>query len=378
MKKHLFMTEEQKEIIGLAKQILDKELKPRVRELEEIGEFPMDVFQKMYEAGLYGIEIPEKYGGMGASFETSFMLNEEMAWYEPGFAFAFRLGSGVTNSIFLSGSEELKERAAKMILDGKIGAFCLTEAEAGSDAGAIRTTAVRDGDDYIINGTKTFISNGGIADFFVVAATLDRDLKHKGITLFLIEKERGVIIGKREDKMGLKLSITNELVFDNVRIPASNLIGKEGEGFRLAMQDMESVRPGCMMYAVGLSQRALDEAVAYAKVRKTFGEPIINYQGVSFILADMQKKVHMCRASLMQIARALDHGLPLHGYGSSAKTFVSDSAMEITTDAVQILGGYGYMKDYPVEKLMRDAKIFQIFEGTNQIQNVVLAGMLAR
>ena len=379
MKKHLFITEEQQELVSLAKQILDKELKPRVRELDEKEEFPMDVFQTLLKAGLYGIELPEKYGGLGVSNETCFIVNEEMAWYEPGFAFSFHIASAVAKVIFEAGSEELKARVAEMILAGKIGAVCITEAEAGSDSGATKTTAVRDGDEYIINGTKTFISNGSIADYYIVVATIDKNLKHKGITLFFVERERaGVQVGKKEDKMGLRLSITTEVIFDEVRIPVGNRIGEEGKGFKLVMQDIEGVRPMAMTYALGLAQRALDEATAYAKVRKTFGEPIINYQGVSFILADMQKKIHITRAALAHIARAMDNGVNIEGYSASAKIFASDMAMEVTTDAVQVLGGYGYMKDYPVEKLMRDAKIFQIFEGTNQIQQVILGGLLSR
>lgn len=372
-----FMTEDQRSIIELAKSILEKELVPRLAECEKSGTFPMEVFQSLYKAGLYGLDIPEQYGGMGISHETSFKLNEEMAWYDAGFAFSFRLGSLVANMVYMAGSEYLKQYVSELVLAGKIGAFCLTEAEAGSDAAAIRTTAKREGDEYVLSGVKSFISNGAIADFYIVAATIDRNLKHKGITLFLVEKERGVQVGKIEDKMGLKTSVTSEVIFEDVRIPADHLIGEEGRGFNYAMKDMDSIRPMSMTYAVGIMQRALDEAVNYAKLRKTFGKPIIMNQGLAFLLADMQKLIHVSRSALLYIAHELDAGHPLNGIGSSAKIFVSDCAMKLTVDAVQVFGGYGYMKEYPVEKLMRDAKIFAIFEGTNQIQQNILAGMLS-
>ncbi|MPM08025.1 Acyl-CoA dehydrogenase [bioreactor metagenome] len=376
--KKFYVSDEQSNIIELAKKILEKELVPCLGECEKNGTFPMEVFKSLYDAGLYGLDVPEKYGGMGISHETSFKLNEEMAWYDAGFAFSFRLGSLVANLVYMAGTEYLKQYVSELVLSGKIGAFCLTEAEAGSDAAAIRTTAKREGDEYVLNGVKSFISNGAIADFFIIAATIDRNLKHKGITLFLVEKERGVKVGKVEDKMGLKTSLTSEVILEDVRIPADHLIGEEGKGFVYAMKDMDSIRPMSMTYAVGIMQRALDEAVNYAKTRKTFGKPIIANQGLAFILADMQKLIHVSRSSLLYIAKELDEGHPLNGIGSSAKIFVSDCAMKVTVDAVQVFGGYGYMKEYPVEKLMRDAKIFSIFEGTNQIQQTILTSMLSQ
>lgn len=371
------VTEDEKIILDLARDILEKELKPRVAECDEKGEFPEEVFQTLYKAGLYGLDVPQEYGGAGISHETAFKLNEMMAWYDAGFAFSFRLASYVANNVYIAGSEYLKQYVSDLILAGKKGAFCLTEAEAGSDAAAIRTTAVRDGDEYVINGVKTFISNGPIADFYIVLATINRELKHKGITMFLVERDRGVQVGKVENKMGLKSSVTSEVIFDNVRIPADHLIGVEGRGFNIAMKDMESVRPTSMTYVVGLMQRALDEAVAYSKERRTFGAPIIRNQGLGFMLADMLKTIQVSRATLSDVARKLDAGEPLNGLGSSAKIFISEAAMGVTSDAIQVLGGFGYMKEYPVEKLLRDAKIFSIFEGTNQIQRNILAGMLS-
>lgn len=375
---HMTMTEEQRDILTIAKKILDKELVPQLEEYEKSSQFPKDVFRSLYNAGLYAIEVPERYGGLGMSYETQFLLNETLGYYDTGFGFSFHAGSMSADPVFIAGNEEQKAWAAERLLEGKIFAFCLTESCAGSDAGAIATTARRDGDEYIISGTKTFISCGEIADYFVVAATIDKTLKHKGITLFLVEKERGVQIGKHEDKMGLRLSPTNEVIFDDVRIPASNLIGEEGRGFPVIMKNMESVRPQTMTFAAGLMMRAVDEATKFAKERKSFDMPIIKFQGLSFLLADMLKLTQISHGTLMHIAKLLDEGKPLNGIGSSAKIFISESATQVASHAVQILGGYGYMKEYPVEKLMRDAKIFEIFEGTNQIQQVVLAGLLSR
>lgn len=374
----LIMTEEQRDIVTLARTILEKELVPQLEVCDRESRFPKDVFRSLYEAGLYAIEVPEKYGGLGMNYETQFILNEAMGYYDAGFAFTFHAGSMSADCIFISGTEEQKQFAADALLQGKMFAFALTESAAGSDAGAIITTARREGDEYVINGTKTFISGGELADYFIVAATVDKALRHKGISLFLVEKERGVQIGKHEDKMGLRLSPTNEVIFEDIRVPVDHLIGAEGQGFKTIMKNMDAVRPQSMTFALGIMQRAVDEAAKYAKERKSFGQPIIKLQGLSFLLADMLKLTQVSRSTLMYVAKLLDEGKPLDGVGSSAKIFVSESASKVATNAVQVLGGYGYMREYPVEKLMRDAKIFEIFEGTNQIQQVVLSSLLAR
>ncbi|QAT49097.1 acyl-CoA dehydrogenase [Caproiciproducens sp. NJN-50] len=372
------MNEEQRDIVDLAKGILEKELVPQLEECDKTSRFPTDVFQSLFKAGLYAVEVPEEYGGLGMNFETQFLLNETLGYYDTGFAFSFHAGSMSADSIFIGGTEEQKRWASEQLLAGKVFAFCLTEPAAGSDAGAITTTAKRDGDEYIINGNKTFISCGEIADYFIVAATIDKSLKHKGITLFLVEKERGVQIGKHEDKMGLRLSPTNEVIFDEIRVPADHIIGREGKGFSIVMKNMEAVRPQTMTFAAGLMMRAVDEATRFAKERTSFNMPIIKFQGLSFLLADMLKLTQVSHGTLMYIARLLDEKQPLNGMGASAKIFISESASQVASHAVQVLGGYGYIKDYPVEKLMRDAKIFEIFEGTNQIQQVVLAGLLSK
>ena len=274
--------------------------------------------------------------------------------------------------------EELKKYYADKILGGSICSFCLTESQAGSDAANIRTTAVLEGDEYVLNGTKCFITNGALADLFIVFAYTDKSKGTKGISAFLVEKERGVKIGKTEDKMGLKLSITSEVIFEDVRIPASHLIGEEGRGFAYAMKALEKGRITTMVHALGIAQAAMDTALDYAKVRVTFGKPIIKHQGLAFLLADMQKRVDAARAMLYYAVAAIDRGLPLSTLSPSTKIMLSETAMSVTTDAVQVLGGYGYMKEYPVEKLMRDAKVFSIFEGTNQINLMVSAGILER
>ena len=372
------MTPDQKDIIDLARQLCEQELLPKVPELDREGRYPKDIAKKLFDAGLYAMEVPEEYGGMGINNATNFLLAETLGYYDAGFGFTFQCGSLGTESIFKCGTEEQKEFAANALQEGKAFAFCLTEPSSGSDAASITTTAKRDGDEYVINGTKCFISGGELSDYFVVATTIDKSLRYKGITLFLIEKERGVQIGKHEDKMGLRLSPTNEVIFDNVRVPADHIIGGEGKGWPIIMRIMEVIRPHSMAFAVGLSMRALDEAVAYAKVRKQFGKPIISLQGVNFLLADMAQRTFAAHGALMHVADLLDRGLPLNGMGSAVKIGASQTASYVTSKAIEVLGGYGYMREYPVEKLMRDAKIFEIFEGTNQIQQVVLGSLLAK
>ena len=372
------MTDDQKDIVDLTCQILEKELAPQLAKLDEESKFPMDVYEKMVEAGLYAMEVPEKYGGMGLDHESLFLMHEAMGYYDAGFGFSFHGGSMSAESIFIGGTEEQKQFAAEKLLEGKMFAYCLTEPGAGSDASAITTSAKREGDEWVINGTKTFISCGELSDYFVVAATIDKELRHKGITLFLVGKEHGVQIGKHEDKMGLRLSPTNEVIFDNVRIPASNIIGAEGKGFGIALKALEYARVATMSFAVGIMMRAVDEATKYARERTSFGKPIITFQGLSWMLADMLKMTQVSHGVLMHAIHQMEKGMPLDGLGSSAKIYVSESASKVASMAVQVLGGYGYMREYPVEKLMRDAKIFEIFEGTNQIQQIVLSGMLPK
>jgi len=371
------MTDEQRELVELSNRILKAELVPKLAEYEQKGEYPIEVAQKLFDAGLYGLNVPKKYGGLGIDAMTSCIINEEMARIDGGFAFSFTGGSGVMDMLEMCANETQKEYVAKKILEEHtyVG-FCLTEPDAGSDAANMRTTAKKEGNEYIINGTKCFATNGGISDIMLVAATLDKNLKHKGITLFLVEKKHGYKAGKKEDKMGLRLSNTTEIIFEDVHIPMENLVGEEGKGFKYAMQIMEHGRPLQMSYAVGIAQAALDYAVKYAKERITFGKPIIKHQGLGFLLADMQASVHAARAMIRLSAELADKGIPLGTLSSSTKFFVSEACMQVTVDAVQVLGGYGFMREYPVEKYMRDIKIFSIFEGTNQINRMVTAGLL--
>lgn len=377
--RNILLNEEQRELAALAGKIVKAELAPRVAELDRTGEFPSDVMRSLREAGFYGMGIPEAYGGLGLDLTTQMTIYEEIAKVDAGFSFNFALAGGEFSILeYGKAPEEMKRYYAEKILNGSICSFCLTEAQAGSDAANIRTTAVREGDEYVINGTKCFITNGALADMFLVFAYTDKSKGTRGISAFLVEKKHGVKIGKTEDKMGLKLSVTSEVIFDQVRIPASNLIGEEGKGFSYAMRALERGRITTMVHALGIAQAAMDEALAYAKVRETFGKPIIKHQGLAFLLADMQKRVDGARAMLYYAAAALDRGLAPGTLSPSTKILVSETAMSVTTDAVQVLGGYGYMKEYPVEKLMRDAKVFSIFEGTNQINLMVSAGILEK
>lgn len=372
------MSDDQKDIINTARDICEKELLPRIPELDEKSEYPKDVAQKLFDAGLYAIDVPEKYGGLGASNETCFLLAEALGYYDAGFGFAFHAGGMSAECVFMGGTEDQKQFAAAELLKGKAFAFCLTEPASGSDAASISTTATRDGDDYIIEGNKCFISGGELADYFVVVTTVDKALGYKGITLFLVEKERGVKIAKHENKMGIRLAPTNEVVFDQIRVPADHMIGAEGRGWGIVMRNMEKVRPTTMNFATGIAARAVDEATEYSKIRKQFGKPIIGLQGLNFLLAEMFERTLVSHGSLMNVAHLLDNGMPLNGMGSATKIYTSQTASWVASKAVEVLAGYGYMREYPVEKLMRDAKVFEIFEGTNQIQQVVLGAMLAK
>jgi alkylation response protein AidB-like acyl-CoA dehydrogenase len=371
---HLSMTEDQKAITEGLREILEKELVPVLDEYEEKGEFPMEVFKKLHEAGYHGITLPEEYGGWGLDYVTKCMIYEEIAKIDAGFAFSFCYA---TPHMQAPGNPEQQQYIADKILDGSIAAFCLTEPDAGSDAGAMRTTAVRDGDEYVLNGTKAFITNGTIADLFLVVAITDPELgANKGSSLFLVEKEHGVKCGKHEDKMGFRLSDTSQVIFEDVRIPASNLLGEEGKGFKYVLKELEQVRCFSMAFAVGVAQSAIDRTVKFARDRKTFGKAIIDHQGLAFKIAEMEILTQASRSAILYVAGLVDQGVRIGPLSSSIKAFVSDASVKVTDAAIQCFGGYGYMKEYKVEKLMRDAKLFPIYEGTNEIQKVVLSRYL--
>ena len=375
---HHILTGEQLDLQAFARDFAAKELAPVVKECDRKGEFPMEVFRKFCEVGFNSMFLPEAYGGQGLGAMDMVLVYEEFAKVDAGFICSASTGEFGIEPILVAGTEEQKKYYMDFILQGGLGAFALTEPNAGSDAAATRTTAVRDGDDYILNGRKCFITSGPVANVYSVFATVDPSLGTKGISCFIVERDRpGVSVGKDEDKMGMRRSCTSDVIFEDVRIPAKNLVGAEGKGFGLAMKCLDRSRGVNSYGALGIAQRALDEAVAYAKQRKTFGRPIIGHQGVQFLMADMEIDVTTARALLWQCAQMVDKGVFDTKLGSVTKTFLSEMAMRVTTSAVQVLGGYGYSREYPVEKLMRDAKLWSIFEGTNQIQRMVISGCLA-
>ena len=380
MIEYALCTEEQKELATLAGEILEKELAPIIPELEKAnggkGEYPMAVHKKMAEAGFCGMAIPEEWGGLGLDRVTRCMILEEMSKVDVGFAFNLYGGTVYYDMITQTGmSREEKQMWADKVMEGDaLIAFCLTEAQAGSDASAIRTTAVKDGDEWVLNGTKCFISNGPVASGFLVFAWTDKSQSPgKGISAFFVEKERGVKVGAIENKMGLKLSCTSEIILEDVRVPEDHVIGKLGSGLKYALSGIGDARVVSLSQALGIAQAAVDHAVTYAQTRTTFGKRIIDHASVADLLSKMQTRTAASRALIYYAANCLDKGMEDPMLCSVTKNFVAESTMQTTIDAVQVYGGYGYMKDYPVEKLMRDAKIYEIFEGTTQINNIVIA-----
>jgi len=374
------LTEEQIMIRDLCHQIGEEKIKPVREHYDESGEFPWDMVKVFADADLFGIAIEEQYGGMGGGCMDQIVAIEELSKYCAGIALAlFGTGLGVT-PIMLFGNHEQKSKYLPQVCKGSVCAFGLTEANAGSDAGGIQTTATPDGDSYILNGTKQWITNGGEADIYSVIAISDKKKGARGASAFIVEKGTpGFTFGKKENKMGIRGSMTRELVFQDCRIPKENLLAKEGMGFIVAMKTLDSSRPGVAAQALGIAQGAFDEALRYSRQRRQFGKAISSFQAIQFMLADMATKVEAARALTYRCAQFMDSGAKdVSKWSAMAKVYASDVAMEVTTDAVQILGGYGYMKEYPVEKMMRDAKITQIYEGTNQIQREVIATKLIK
>lgn len=368
------LTEEQIMIRDLCRQIAEEKMKPLREHYDTSGEFPWDIVQVFAKSDLFGILVPEAYGGMGGHAMDLVVCVEELCKVDSGTALAlFATGLGI-DPIMLSGSEEQKQKYLPRIAQGTLAAFGLTEAGAGSDAGGIQTTAVKDGAEYVLNGTKQWITNGGEADIYTIIAMTNKAKGARGASAFIVEKGTpGFEFGKKEDKMGIRGSATRELIFNDCRIPAENLIAREGMGFIVAMKTFDASRPGVAAQALGMAAGALDEAVRYSRERHQFGRPISANQGIQFMLADMATQVEAARALVYRVARYIDSGArDISKFSAMVKLFASDVAMKVTTDAVQVLGGYGYMKEYPVEKMMRDAKITQIYEGTNQIQREVI------
>ena len=371
-------TEEARDLLALTREIATRELAPRSAEAEATETFPRDVFTMLGRAGLLGLPYPEEHGGGGQPYEVYLQVLEEIAavWSSVGVGVSVHALSCF--GLYSFGTEEQKAEWLPDMLGGDLlGAYCLSEAHAGSDPAAMRTTARRDGDDYVINGAKAWTTHGGHADFYKVMARTSDD--RNGISCFLVPASTpGLVADPPERKMGLTGSATATMRFDDVRVPASRRLGEEGEGLRIALAGLDSGRLGIAAVAVGLAQGALDAAVAYARERETFGKPIIEHQGLAFVLADMEAAIVSARATVLHAARLRDAGQPFSREASIAKMVATDNAMKVTTDAVQVLGGYGYTRDFPVERYMREAKVMQIFEGTNQIQRMVISRSLAK
>jgi butyryl-CoA dehydrogenase len=371
------LTEEQKMLRDLSRQIAEEKIRPVSREYDEKEEYPAEVIKALAQSDLFSIAIPPEYGGMGGGLLELCLATEEISRVDGGVGTAYAASFLGTLPILLCGTEEQKKKYLPQLASGKkIAAFGLTEPEAGSDVAGIKTNAKKDGDNYILNGTKCFITNGGDAEVYSVIAVTDKNKGPRGISAFILEKGmEGFTFGKKEEKLGIRASSTRELIFNDVKVPAANLIGgKEGIGFIATMKTFDHSRPGVAAQALGIAQGSLELATQYAHSRIQFGQPISSFQGIQWMLADMATKVEASRSMLYATARMIDTGAKDASAASAmVKMYASDVAMEVSTNAVQIFGGYGYCRDYPVEKMMRDAKITQIYEGTNQIQRNIIA-----
>ncbi|MGZ7148360.1 acyl-CoA dehydrogenase AcdA [Bacillus wiedmannii] len=378
---HFKLSEEHEMIRKMVRDFAKNEVAPTAAERDEEERFDRALFDQMAELGLTGIPWPEEYGGIGSDYLAYVIAIEELS--------RVCASTGVTLSahtslagwpIFKFGTEAQKQKFLRPMAEGtKIGAYGLTEPSSGSDAGGMRTTAKRDGDHYILNGSKIFITNGGIADIYVVFALTDPESKQRGTSAFIVESDTpGFSVGKKESKLGIRSSPTTEIMFEDCRIPVENLLGEEGQGFKVAMQTLDGGRNGIAAQAVGIAQGALDASVEYARERHQFGKPIAAQQGIGFKLADMATDVEAARLLTYQAAWLESEGLPYGKESAMSKVFAGDTAMKVTTEAVQVFGGYGYTKDYPVERYMRDAKITQIYEGTQEIQRLVISRMLTK
>jgi alkylation response protein AidB-like acyl-CoA dehydrogenase len=368
-------SEEQLAIRDTIRELVQDKVAPRAAEIDEKEEYPKDIERLFAENGVLAIPIPEEYGGISGSSVTICMATEEIARACASSSLILGVQSLGSYPILVAGSEEQKKRLCPPLAQGRVAAYALTEPDSGSDAGAMKTTARRYGDEYVITGSKVFITHGNIAETLIVFARTDGDAGANGITAFVLEREQSPwTVVKLERKLGIKGSPTAMLAFDEVRVPAANRLGADGQGFKIALSVLDRSRPGIGAQALGIAEGALDYAVGYAKERQQFGQPIASFQGLQFMLADMATQIEAARHLVYLAATKVDQGAPdLTKIAAMAKLFASDTAMRVTTDAVQVLGGSGYIKDYPVERMMRDAKITQIYEGTNQIQRLVMS-----
>jgi len=375
------LTEDQLMIKELAAQIADEKVVPVRAELDEKEEFPWEIMKILAQSDMFGLFVPEEYGGLGAGSLELAIAVEELSRACLGVSTTYAANALGTYPLLLFGTDEQKKKYLPDIASGKrLVAFGLTEANAGSDAAGIQTTAQLDGNEYVLNGTKQWITNGGAAEIYTIIAITDRNKGARGASAFVVEKDTpGFSFGKKEKKMGIRASVTSELVFEDCRIPKENLISKQGMGFIVAMKTLDQSRTGVGAQGVGVAQGALDEAIKFARERVQFGKPIISIQAVQHMLADMAIQVEAARSLVYSVSRYVDSGAKdISKASAMAKTFATDVGMKVTTDAVQVMGGSGYMREYPVEKMMRDAKILQIYEGTNQIQRNVIGQALVK
>ena len=369
------LTDEQKALRELAREFAEKEIRPKEAEYDENQTHPADVIAKAHEVGLMNLHVPEAYGGAGLGCFDGLLVGEELYWGCSGIGTSITCNGLGAGPVVAFGTDEQKRQWLSPLLEEPLlASFGLSEPNAGSDVSGIQTTAVRKGDEYVINGSKMFITNAGHAAWVVVFASTDKSKGHKGMSAFVVPTDlEGVVVEKHLVKMGQRSTDTSAIAFNDVVIPAANRLGEEGEGFKIAMTVLDFTRPGTAIGAVGVARAAFEHAAEYSKERVAFGQPIAMNQGINFLIADMATKIEASRLLCWQAGWLIDQGQRATLQSSYAKRFSADSAMEVTTDAVQIFGGYGYMKEYPVEKLMRDAKLFQIYEGTSQIQRLVIA-----
>lgn len=368
------LTDEQKDLREMAHNFAEKEMRSVAFEYDKDGTWPQEVIEKAWEVGLMNTHVDEAYGGPGLDYLSGCLIEEEFGWGCSGIGTSLACNGLASAPVALGGSEETKAKYLGMLCEEpKLASFCLTEPDAGSDVAGMKTRAVKKGDKYVINGSKCFITNGAHADWFTVYAKTDPDAGSRGITAFVVDKQDGITVDKKEDKMGQRASNTVTLTFDDVEVPAENMLGEENKGFKLAMMTLDRTRPGVAAMATGIARSGFDAAVQYSKERQQFGVPIAMHQAIQFLIADMAVKVDAARLLTWQSASQLDNGQRNTLTSSEAKRFAADSAMEVTTDAVQVFGGYGFIKEYQVEKFMRDAKIMQLYEGTSQIQRMVIA-----
>ncbi|MDU2065601.1 MAG: acyl-CoA dehydrogenase family protein [Sporomusaceae bacterium] len=371
------LSSDQTALLRMVQDVVAQEIIPYAREMDEKAELRPELIQTLNDAGLLNLTVPEEFDGPGLDALTIAMLYEELGRGDAGVATSIAANALASYPVLIHGNDEQKKYFFDFLNSGRLAAFALTEPGAGSDAGSVATSATKDGDDYILNGTKCFITNGGIADVFVIFANARKSAGIRGLTAFIVDRDTpGFSVGKHEEKMGIRSSNTCELILDNVRVPASRRLGKEGQGFKIAMKTLDAARPFVGAVSVGIAQAALDFAVKYARERQQFGKAIASFQLVQAMVADMAMQLEGARLMVYKACWLKDQNMPFSKEAAMAKCFAADAAMKITTDAVQIVGGYGYSKEYPVERYMRDAKIMQIYEGTNQIQRLVIANQI--